>query len=101
MGIAAIIPTILFGITRPKFIKNMAETAIYFFFLYFIVEIFAVKLNYWIYPGDNYVGWISVFGTTFPFEELFFWMLFYAATLVAYYEIFVDVNHKEIKKLGV
>jgi len=99
MGLAAIVPTILLGIIQPKYIRNMAETAIFFFCSYFIIEIFAVKLNYWIYPGDNYIGWVTVFNTSFPFEELFFWMLFYAATLVAYYEIFIDINKRETGKI--
>lgn len=90
MGLAAIIPPIFLGFTRPKFIKNMAITAIYFFFFYFVAEVFAVSYNYWIYPGNNYVGWVSFFGITFPFEELFFWMMFYAASLVSYYELFID-----------
>lgn len=94
MGVVAIIPPIYLGFTQPKFIKNMALTAIYFFFFYFIAEIFAVKLNYWIYPGNNYIGWVSVFGATFPFEELIFWMMFYAASLVSYYELFIDDHQK-------
>lgn len=90
MGIAAIIPPIYLGFTRPKFIKNMAVTGIYFFLFYFLSEILAVSLGYWIYPGNNYVGWVSFFGVRFPFEELFFWMMFYAASLVSYYELFID-----------
>lgn len=90
MGIGAIVPPIFLGFKRPKLIRKMAETAIYFFFLYFIFEIVAVQLKWWIYPGNNYVGWVTIFNTTFPFEELFFWMMFYAASLVSYYEIFVN-----------
>lgn len=98
LGIAAIIPPILFGFFKPKFIKNMAETAIFFFFLYLAYELEAVKLGYWVYPGNNYVGWITLFGISFPIEEMLFWMLFYAASLVSYYELFVDV-HPTQKKL--
>jgi len=92
MGLAAIIPPILLGLTKPAFIKDMATVAIYFFFLYFIVEIVAVKLSWWIYPGNNYIGQVTVAGVTYPFEELFFWMMFYAASLVSYYELFIDEN---------
>lgn len=90
MGLAAIVAPIYLGFERPEFIKNMALTAIYFFFFYFIAEFFAVRYQYWIYPGNNYVGWVTILGVTFPFEELFFWMMFYAATLVSYYELFID-----------
>lgn len=96
-GIAAIIPPIYLGFRKPQFIKNMAETAIYFFFLWFISELIAVKLGYWVYAGNNYVGWVTVFGITFPFEELFFWTLFYAASLVSYYELFIDDTHRSLK----
>ena len=89
-GVAAIIPTIILGFSRPAFVKDMAVTAIFFFFLYFIYEIFAVKYSWWIYPGNNYIGQVSIIGITYPFEELFFWMMFYAASLVSYYELFVD-----------
>ena len=90
MGILAILPAIFLGITRPKFIKDISVTALYFFILYFVIEIFAVKFRWWIYPGDNYIGKVTIFNLTFPFEELFFWMMFYAASLVSYYELFVD-----------
>lgn len=89
LGIAAILPTIFLGYKKPVFIKNMLETALFFFFVYFILELLAVAFNYWIYPG-NYIGWVSFFQFTFPIEELFFWMLFYAASIVSYYELFID-----------
>jgi len=50
------------------------------------------------YPGNNYVGWVNLFGITFPIEELLFWMLFYAASLVSYYELAVDVHQYRKKK---
>jgi hypothetical protein len=90
MGIAAILPALFLAYNKPQFIKNMAETAIYFFFFYLIFEIFAVSYGYWIYPSNSYIGWINLLWIRFPFEELFFWMMFYAASLVSYYELFVD-----------
>ncbi len=90
MGICAISFPIFLGMTRPIFIRDMAVSSIYFFFLYLIIEIFAVKLKWWIYPGNNYVGYVSILGISFPFEELFFWMMFYAASLISYYELFID-----------
>ena len=90
MGLIAIIPPIVLGFIRPDVFKKMAVISVYFFFLYFAFEYCAVRNNYWIYTGNNYVGWVNVFGATFPFEELFFWMLLYAPALVAYYKIFID-----------
>lgn len=90
MGIFAITPTITLSFIKPNLIKKMAITAIYFFFLYFIIELFAVSYGWWVFKGNNYIGWITFFGIAFPFEELFFWMLFYAASIVSYYELFID-----------
>jgi hypothetical protein len=91
MGLAAIVSPILLSIKRPQFFKNMAVTAVYFFFLYFLVEIIAVSYSWWIYPG-TYIGWVHVATISFPIEELLFWMLFYAATLVSFYEWFIDIH---------
>jgi len=91
MGLAAIIPAVILGIKKTYLIKDMAVTAIYFFFLYLSLELLAVSNNWWIYKG-KYIGWVTLFNYSFPFEELFFWMLFYAASLVSYYKIFIDRN---------
>lgn len=96
MGLAAIIPPVILGIKKPQFIKDMAVTAIYFFFLYLSLELLAVKYNWWIYKG-TYIGRVTLFNYSFPFEELFFWMLFYAASLVSYYKIFIDRNNHSKK----
>lgn len=100
-GIAAILPALYLGIKSPKFIKNMVLTGTYFFFFYLISEIVAVDLKYWVYNGNNYIGWVTISNIKFPFEELFFWMFFYAACLVSYYELFIDkhssVPHPHVK----
>ena len=96
-GLTAIIPTFFLAITQPKYIKNMAEIAAFFFFVYFVFEVIALSFGYWTFAGDSYIGWVQFLNLQFPFEELVFWMLFYAATLVAYYELFIDQQPK-IKK---
>lgn len=91
LGITATAPALIFVIVYPQMLKKLLVTSVYFFFLYFVMELFAVAYDWWVYPG-SYVGFVSIFDLTFPFEELFFWMMFYAASLVAYYEFFVDDN---------
>lgn len=90
LGLAAISLPIIVGFLKPKLVSKMAITGAYFFFLYFIFEIIAVGYKYWVFNGNNYIGTVNFFGFIFPFEELFFWMMFYAPTLVAFYEVFVD-----------
>lgn len=89
LGIAAITLPVLMGFLKPKIFNKMLLIGIYFFFLYFTFEIIAVGNQFWVFNG-KYIGTISFFGLVFPFEELFFWMMFYAPTLVAFYEEFVD-----------
>ena len=88
-GIAVIAPIYL-SFKNTEFIKKAAPVSYYFFFIYFIIELFAVKYNWWVYQSESYIGWVNVFGLRFPFEELFFWMIFYAPVLIAFREMFLE-----------
>jgi hypothetical protein len=92
VGFIAILPTIYILITNPKILGKLLPVAAYFFFLWFIVQYFAVGYSYWSYPGDRHIGLVRIFDVEYPFEELFFWMLLYAPTLIAYYELTFDDN---------
>jgi hypothetical protein len=92
MGTLAILFPLSLAITQPRFIKNMSMMAIFFFFLYLLMEVVAVHNSWWIYPGGEYVGWVDFLGSHFPIEELLFWMLFYAATLISFYEYCMDIS---------
>lgn len=89
LGSAVIIFPIILSFFKPKLLPKLLLTAVYFAFLYSVAEIFGVMYDWWIYPG-NYIGTISFGDLSFPFEEFLFWILFYAATLVSYYEVFID-----------
>ncbi|MBI5004492.1 hypothetical protein HZC00_05375 [Candidatus Kaiserbacteria bacterium] len=88
-GLAALIFPIIFSWRNPKIIGKFAILSLFFFFVWLVAEVIAVKNGNWIYPGQ-YVGWVNVFGVTFPLEELFFWALCYSATITAFYERFID-----------
>ncbi len=90
IGIAAIIPTIIYALRKPIVIKNMALTGAYFFFFYMALEIIGVNLSFWTFEKGTYVGYVNVLGAGFPFEEVFFWMGFYSSFLVFFYEKFID-----------
>jgi len=89
-GIAAILPAIIIGFQNPKIYTKMAQIMPLFFLIYLAFEFLAVKFSWWTYPSGQYIGTVSLFGVSFPFEELFFWMLFYAGSLVVYYEKWID-----------
>lgn len=88
-GIAAIIFPLSIAWSKPRFLEKFLAVVAFFFGVWFLAELAALKTGSWIFPGQ-YIGRVEVFGLVFPFEELFFWMLFYAATVVAYYEHYVD-----------
>ena len=88
-GFLAIIFPIFAVLCKPALLGKLLKTAAFFFFVWFIAELVALKTGGWIFPGQ-YIGKVEIFGLMFPFEELFFWMLFYASTIVAYYEFFID-----------
>ena len=85
----AVFFTIVLAVYRPKLVYKYLAMAAFFFFVWFVAEITALKAGGWTYLGE-YIGWVTVFGLTFPVEEIFFWTMWYAATITAYYEFFLD-----------
>jgi hypothetical protein len=96
LGCLAIIPPIIYAYRHPRSIGELTAMIPFFFVLYIVVELLAVKHSWWIYPGYTYIGHVTLFGATFPIEELLFWMLCYALALVSYYKIFVDPPPKAL-----
>lgn len=88
-GLAAIMFPVAMSFYRPKLIPKFIAISALSFFGWFAGEIMVLKTNGWTFPGE-YIGNVHILGVTFPWEELIFWMVFYSATIVAYYEFFVD-----------
>jgi len=49
-----------------------------------------LQLGQWAFPSNDFVGWVSLFGQRFPFEELFYWTMLAAVTVISYFEYFDD-----------
>lgn len=88
-GLIAIILPVILGWWKPRLIPKFLAMTAFFFPVWLTAEIIALKTGGWVFPGQ-YLGLIEIFGVKFPFEELFFWTLSYAAVLTAYYEFFID-----------
>jgi hypothetical protein len=88
-GVAAIIPTGYVLWRHPRLIGKVTSLGYFFFFFWLLSQQFAVNLDYWGYEGI-YVGTVELLGAIYPFEELFFWMLLYSPSIVAYYEVTMD-----------
>jgi len=85
----AIIPIVYVVKNRPNLIMKFIKTGVFFFMLFLIYELTAVKLGQWYFPGQ-YIGWVELMGLRFPFEELLFWMGLSSFIVLAIYEGFVD-----------
>ncbi len=88
-GIAAMIAPIVLSFYKPKLLPKFLLMSAFFFVIFFVAELVTLKTGGWVFLGE-YIGKVTVFGLSFPFEELLFWMMIYAATVVSYYELFVD-----------
>ena len=75
----------------PKFLNRYLKIAAYFFIFNFIYEVTAVKLNQWSFPTRNQlIGMVDFMGAHFAVEELIFWMVLTAMSVVSFYEVFDD-----------
>lgn len=90
-GSAAILLPIYMSIRKPKLIPKYLMTGAFFFMIWLVSEIIALKTGGWSFPGQ-YIGSVTMFNVTFPMEEFFFWTMLYSATVVSYYELFLDDN---------
>jgi hypothetical protein len=88
-GLLAIVFPLVVCLYKPRFLGRFLKLAGFFFVVWFILEVVCLKTGGWIFPGE-YVGTVEIFNLRFPFEELFFWMMWYAAVVVSYYEVFID-----------
>jgi hypothetical protein len=93
LGTAAIVPPVALALRRPAWLRSLTLVAPCFLGYYLVMEVVAVRHDWWVYPADRYLGWVTLPGPVddvrFPFEELFFWMTCYAAALASYYDIFL------------
>lgn len=90
-GTIALLPLVRYVWNKPSDLPMLTSFIPFFALLYFVAEWFAVKYSWWVYPGDSYLGWVDAFGIRFPFEELLFWMIFYAPAIVSYYKQYIEV----------
>jgi len=84
------IPSVIELFRRPNLLPKFFTVGSYFFFLTFIYELTALKLGQWTFPSEQYIGWVSIAGLNFPFEEFFFGFFFYSMITLTCYEAFDD-----------
>jgi hypothetical protein len=88
--ILLLVPSCIHFITHPKFILKFLKIAAYFFYLTLLYEITALRLDWWVFPGKQFLGWVYISDVRFPIEELVFWLALFAMAILTYYEFFDD-----------
>jgi hypothetical protein len=86
---SAELPLVWIVFRKPKLLYKIIWLGLFFFILNFVFELTGLSLNQWTFPGQ-YIGWVNVFGFTFPWEELVLWIALSAPIQVFYYEEFFD-----------
>lgn len=89
-GCILLVPLFLEEMRYPKVFSHIIRVLLYFFYVNFSYEITALKLKWWSFPITQYIGHVSFFGVTFPFEEFFFWITLSAIVVLSYYEYFFN-----------
>lgn len=84
------IPIFLEKLYFPKVFSKLLKVVPFFFYLLFAYEITALQLNWWSFPGKEFIGWVSFFGISFPLEEMVFWIILFVISVLSCYEYFDD-----------
>jgi len=88
--ILMLLPSISFLSFFPRLISKYVVTGSYFFLLLLLFEFTGLELGQWSFPGEHFIGWVELFGYSFPFEELFFWCTMSSVGILSYFEFFND-----------
>ncbi|TSC83300.1 MAG: hypothetical protein G01um101419_54 [Parcubacteria group bacterium Gr01-1014_19] len=89
-AVLALAPVVLVLMLLPWLSGKFLKVAAYFAIFNLIYELTALRLNQWSFPGQQFIGQVTLLGQTFPFEELFFFILLGSMALLCYYEVFDD-----------
>lgn len=88
-----VVPIILlFVLGRRNILELLGKfslVSIFFFIVTLTNEITALRGGQWIFPGE-YIGTVHLAGVIIPIEEFMMYIMMFAFTGLAYYEIFVD-----------
>lgn len=79
---------------NPRYLTRFLLPSVFFFVHSFVFESVATIMNYWHFPSDVYIGWVTVFNASFPFEEFLFFPVLFAFTILCVYEYFYDYRRK-------
>ena len=83
-------PLCISVLVQKNILVVLVSTGIYFFFLALTTEITALGLHQWGFNGVEYIGYVTLLGQTFPFEEFLFYILLSGAGGVSYCNLLIS-----------
>lgn len=86
----ALVPITVTLIVHPKLRLKFLKGTLYMACLNFLFEMVALRTNLWSFPGQHFIGWVTLGGVRFPIEELLFYIATAGFALLSYYELFDD-----------
>lgn len=92
-----VLPLLLVVLIKyPKILLRLFIWSIPFFFINLLMEVVGVHLGHWSFNSE-YIGVVRLFNTTFPYEEVIFWMILGTPALFAIYRGFIEREEVEKK----
>ncbi len=85
-----IFPLAVTWLYYPKTLPKIFYSLVYFSYLSFLYEIMALTYGWWSFPGTDFVGYVTFFHVTFPIEELVFWIILFAPSVICAFEYLDD-----------
>lgn len=85
-----LLPVLLYLKNKPNFISRYSKVAFYFIYVFLLNELTGLQLNHWTFPGENFIGWVSILNYSIPFEEFLFWIGLCSVSVIIHYEYFAD-----------
>jgi hypothetical protein len=87
--IVLIIPEVLLFIWHPHVLKKVILPLLVFAIIFFVYETAAMEAGNWWWPG-SYLFPVTLFGHTFPLDDILFWYFLSTPALIIGYETFLD-----------
>jgi hypothetical protein len=88
-GLVLVSPLVFLIRARPLLLKKILWVALAFAIFNVCLELAGIYAHQVVYDGQ-YIGGVNVFGALLPYEEILFWILLSAPSLVLCYEYFID-----------
>jgi|GEM_PF-6114096 len=89
LGLCATAPIVVALFLHPRLLYKMVYLSLFFVPAYFFFEYIALGHAWWVFNGQ-YIGGGFLEANYLPLEEILFWIILGAATVVAYHELFLD-----------